>query len=372
MALDFNISPSAFPQPEPAKPSGMANVTIRVDADAFMLCDGEYMENLQLKAGVISKTQLPVGQHLLEFISSDNPDIKVEKQVDFPLPNRSYLVLVNELKALVDKRTAQVEQQRQAEEAERKLKTKDASAAMDSQDETDTDDCSRQESLKQKFEEGRRIVKRGGMDYNRGLEMIKTASKEGLAEASKFLAFGFAYGHNGIKKEEELAGGYYLAFIKQAKEDDEDLPRTYDALGAIYAEYERYSSSSSSKKANRKQAEEYYEQAVKLGYYKSIFHLAELYHGWNERKSLKYYLEYLSKGDQTIYEYVQSCLVVGRKYYDGEGTNIDKEKAFTYWKKGAELGEARCLHRIEKYFKGRLTDSELRQLNKGLEGRLLI
>ena len=122
----------------------------------------------------------------------------------------------------------------------------------------------------------------------------------------------------------------------------------------------------------KKQAEEYYEQAVKLGYYKSIFHLAELYHGWNERKSLKYYLEYLSKGDQTIYEYVQSCLVVGRKYYDGEGTNIDKEKAFTYWKKGAELGEARCLHRIEKYFKGRLTDSELRQLNKGLEGRLLI
>ena len=101
MPIDFSFLESAVPkQQEPEKPSGQVNVSIRVDADCFMQCDGEYID-LPLKAGILAKTQLPVGQHLLEFFSQENANIKVEKVVDFPEPGKNYLVMVNELKAAI-------------------------------------------------------------------------------------------------------------------------------------------------------------------------------------------------------------------------------------------------------------------------------
>ena len=101
MPIDFSFLENAAPKQaehEPVKVSGLANISIRVDADCFLQCDGEYVD-LPLKAGMITKTQLPVGQHLLEFISEENPNIKTEKIVDFPESDKNYLVMVNELKA---------------------------------------------------------------------------------------------------------------------------------------------------------------------------------------------------------------------------------------------------------------------------------
>ena len=79
-----------------AKTGEMAKVTLRVDADCFLLCDGEFTE-LQLQAGKLTKIQLPVGQHVLEFIDLENPNAKMEKIVDWPVAGRSYLVLVDDL-----------------------------------------------------------------------------------------------------------------------------------------------------------------------------------------------------------------------------------------------------------------------------------
>ena len=104
MPVDFSFLQNAAPakpeQPEQKPDTGLTNVTVRVDADCFMQCDGEYVD-IQLKAGQVTKTELPVGQHMLEFLSSENPNVKVEKMVDFPESGKSYLVVVNELKAAV-------------------------------------------------------------------------------------------------------------------------------------------------------------------------------------------------------------------------------------------------------------------------------
>ena len=104
MPVDFSFLQNAAPakpeQPEPKPDTGLANITLRVDADCFMQCDGEYVD-IQIKAGQITKTELPIGQHLLEFLSSENPNIKVEKMVDFPESGKNYLVVINELKAAV-------------------------------------------------------------------------------------------------------------------------------------------------------------------------------------------------------------------------------------------------------------------------------
>lgn len=104
MPVDFSLYQKAAPrQPEQSeqKPdSGMAHVTVRVDADCFMQCDGEYVD-IPLKAGQVCKTELPIGQHLLEFISAENPNVKIEKMVDFPESGKNYLVVITELKAAV-------------------------------------------------------------------------------------------------------------------------------------------------------------------------------------------------------------------------------------------------------------------------------
>lgn len=103
MAIDFSFLENAAPQqqePVPVKQeSGLANVTIRVDADSLLQCDGEFVDSL--KAGIMYKTQLPIGQHLLEFLSDENPNIKVEKMVEWPESDKNYLVIVNELKAKI-------------------------------------------------------------------------------------------------------------------------------------------------------------------------------------------------------------------------------------------------------------------------------
>ena len=104
MPVDFSFLQNAAPrqpeQPEQKPDSGLAHVTVRVDADCFMQCDGEYLD-IPLKAGQVCKTELPTGQHLLEFLSTENPNVKVEKMVDFPESGKNYLVVITELKAAV-------------------------------------------------------------------------------------------------------------------------------------------------------------------------------------------------------------------------------------------------------------------------------
>ena len=104
MPVDFsflqNVAPQKPEQPIEKPDTGIANVAIRVDADCFLQCDGEYVD-MQLKAGQVAKTELPTGQHLLEFISAENTNVKVEKMVDFPESGKNYLVVVSELKAAI-------------------------------------------------------------------------------------------------------------------------------------------------------------------------------------------------------------------------------------------------------------------------------
>ena len=62
MALTFNqVKPTTVSQeqvPAPKNETGMANVTIRVDADCFLLCDGEFMEEIEIVANKITKDTL--------------------------------------------------------------------------------------------------------------------------------------------------------------------------------------------------------------------------------------------------------------------------------------------------------------------------
>ena len=112
--MDWSFLNDAAPkqqEAEPVKTSGTVNVTVRVDADCMLMCDDEYVD-LPLKAGMMAKTTLPMGQHLLTFISEKQPNSKVEKMVDWPEADKNYLVIVNELSAAMP--PAMPQQPRQA------------------------------------------------------------------------------------------------------------------------------------------------------------------------------------------------------------------------------------------------------------------
>ena len=77
----------------------LVDLTLRVDADCMVLVDGEYRCNLE--ASKITKIQITMGEHILEFAALENPDVKVEKIVDVSTPGKKYLVIVSELASAI-------------------------------------------------------------------------------------------------------------------------------------------------------------------------------------------------------------------------------------------------------------------------------
>ena len=104
MATDYfdflnQSSQQEKPTTEEPKGDGLVNLTVRADAECQLVCDGDFL--LLLDANQIVKEKAPVGQHILQFISIEHPDICVEKIVDWPDAGKNYLVIVNELMPLI-------------------------------------------------------------------------------------------------------------------------------------------------------------------------------------------------------------------------------------------------------------------------------
>lgn len=80
-------------------------VTIRADLDCQVICDGNPF--LTLTANQIGKGETSAGQHILQFVAAHDPQLCLEKIVDFPFPGKNYLVLVDEFKPLMEKMEAE-------------------------------------------------------------------------------------------------------------------------------------------------------------------------------------------------------------------------------------------------------------------------
>lgn len=97
---------------------GSVNVTFRVDADCQVLCDGEFV--FLLSSNQIVKEKLPAGEHILQFVPVDKPELYIERKVDFPRVGYYYLLLVDEFK----KKEAQIAEEIARVEAEKKSREK--------------------------------------------------------------------------------------------------------------------------------------------------------------------------------------------------------------------------------------------------------
>lgn len=88
-----SIGPQAS---EISNDAGTVNVTIRVDGDCFLMCDGDFID-AEFKANKITKVELATGQHILEFQSAADTSNVVEKIVDYSEKGKSYLLIVQGL-----------------------------------------------------------------------------------------------------------------------------------------------------------------------------------------------------------------------------------------------------------------------------------
>ena len=230
MPIDFSYLEGAAPQEEstPVK-SDTANVTIRVDADSMLLCDGEYMDQV-FKAGVLTKIQMGPGQHLLEFLYTEDPDIKIEKEVDFPETGKSYLVLIKGLKELVDaaadeaKRRAEEEAKRKAEE-EAKRKTEEE-AKRKAEEEARV---KAEEEAKRKAEEE---AKRAAAE-EKARAKAEAEAKNGALNGHDYVDLGLPSGlkwatcNVGADSPEEYGDYYAWGEIKTKSEYTEENSKTY-------------------------------------------------------------------------------------------------------------------------------------------------
>lgn len=93
--------------------NNLVNLTVRADAECTVNCDGDFL--FLLEPGKIQKEKVPIGQHILEFVSTDNPDVKIEKVVDYSELGKNYVLLISELKDAIVK----AKEEKKKEEAER-------------------------------------------------------------------------------------------------------------------------------------------------------------------------------------------------------------------------------------------------------------
>lgn len=91
-------------------------------------------------------------------------------------------------------------------------------------------------------------------------------------------------------------------------------------------------------KRNAKEAAKYYEMAAKQGMIDAMYNLANLYEDGDIQfdkdleKAFYWRKKCADEGDE------EACYMVGKMYYNGKGTEVDKEKGKEYMMKAAEEG----------------------------------
>ena len=222
MALTFNqVKPTTVSQeqvPAPKNETGMANVTIRVDADCFLLCDGEFMEEIEIVANQIKKAQLPIGQHILEFIDVTDPNVKLEKEVDFPEEGKNYLVLIKGL-----------------QEAGSKAKENAAKAEAEKQMRLEAERKAQEEAVRKAKEEAERKAKE---------EAVRKAKEEAERKAKE----------EAVRKAKEEA-------VRKAKEEAERKAK--EAVRKAKEEAERKAKEAAERKAKEEAVRKAKEEAVR-------------------------------------------------------------------------------------------------------------
>ena len=114
--FDFLSQNVSSDKTEKENGTNLVNLTVRADAECIVNCDGDFL--FLLEPGKIQKEKVPVGQHILEFVSTDNPEVKIEKVVEYSELGKNYVLLISDLKDEITKIAEEEIQRKKREETE--------------------------------------------------------------------------------------------------------------------------------------------------------------------------------------------------------------------------------------------------------------
>ena len=317
----------------PQETQAMANVTVRADADSFLLCDGEYLD-IQLEAGKMTKIQVPIGQHLLEFIYTEDANIKVEKVVDFPEAGKNYLVLVQDLKAAADNVAAEAKAKEEARrKAEEEAKRKAEEESRRKAEEEARRQALMQMDFVQKYLQTTSIDDLGFRNIFIVNEIKKAVDEEirpaaDLGNASAQCVLGFYYSDYGNDDDEAVK------WIRKSAEQGNAWAQWY--LGALYYDDEVV------------QAAKWYRKSAEQGNAWAQYCLGSLYfEGKGVRQDYAEAAKWFKKSAEQGNDYAQYCL--GSLYRYGKGVPQNRTEAKKWFKKSAEQGNDDALLTLQEF-----------------------
>ena len=356
----------------PQQTQAMANVTVRCDADCFLLCDGEYLD-IQLGAGRMAKIQVPIGQHLLEFLYTEDPDIKIEKEVDFPESGKSYLVITKGLKDLVDGANAEAKKKAEEEKAKllRSIDFTKKYLVIGREDigfRNDLNASQIQSAIDNEIEPAAKMGiasaemvmyiiyvdgVTGQTNKDMAMSYLKSAAEKGYDIAQNDLGDCYYDGCGTTQNLEEAVKWY-----KKAAEQGNDSAQ--NALGDCY-----YDGCGTTQ--NLEEAVKWYKKAAEQGYAEAQFNLGYCYeNGCGTTQNLEEAFKWYKKAAEQGFDIAQYHL--GYCYYNGSGTTQNLEEAVKWFKKAAEQGCAIAQYSLGIcYYNGEGTTENLAEAEKWLE-----
>ena len=341
--LDQNSTPAA--SEEGTMKEEFVNLTLRADAECQVTCDGDFL--VLLNPNQITKEKAPVGQHILQFISTTHPDIQVEKIVDFPEAGKNYLVLVNEFSDRVKelKSKEQEEVRRRQEQAEREV---ELAKAKEEAEEARAKEQAMLEAEKRKSELSAIdfVGKYTFRDLNSNLcikeeynvsdvieKEIKPAVECEIASA-EYVYFLILYDvHCGASNAEACA------YLKKSAEHG--CREAQNTLGVKL----QYGDPSMGIERDTVQAVQWYIKSASQGFYRAQWRLAKCYEdGIGTRKNpveaFIWYSFAADKGDA-----IAMC-DLGCCYEFGFGTECNRSEAIKWYKLAAEKDYAPAMNRL--------------------------
>ncbi len=352
MAIDFSFLDAAVVPQQHHPQDGVANVTLRVDADALLLCDGEHID-IELKAGVIKKTKLPVGQHLLEFLSEENPDAKVEKVVDFPVAGKSYLVMVSELKEALAKFETKAAVALGAKKvfrlvingyddeisammvvrnilgcsvAEARAKLAKLPAVV-----IETEEKARVEGLARLFAKGNvevAVETRNGLGELVGSDSYDTQKETEAKRKAQ---------EEADRKAAEEAKRKAEAEAKRKAEEEAKRKAAEEEAKRKAAQEAKHKAAAQEAKRKAKEAEEFYNTGEDYFYRRN-----------GKIKNYEEAVKWYRKAAEL--EHAGALYKLGECYDEGYGVKTDKKEAVKWYRKAAELGHADAMYALGCYY----------------------
>ena len=170
---------------KPVESSEMATLTVKVDVDCKLFCDGDFLDLFE--ANKVKKIPIEVGQHLITIESEHYEGVSEDQVVDASEAGKNYLLLVNDMKqkekALLQEQEIEIVKKRQEEK-----KIEEARKAEE-QKKKQEEEVRQKEEERLKREEQKKLEEQQRLeDLQRRQEIIKDAYVV-LTDLNKTLTF---------------------------------------------------------------------------------------------------------------------------------------------------------------------------------------